>query len=153
MKENTGAVVMAVLSLGMAVLIVVITLVWWLSNAAFVVNVAHDMGVSGKMPDYILYPSDTDNHLPFHESFIINTKLKDIEGRQVKPFEVSDKIGDNDPEQTVRVYYQDGTQASWYFRNDKCQVIYGDTWRYYRISNYEGLYEELERKLERNKKN
>ena len=60
MKENTGAVVMAVLSLVMAVLIVVITLVWWLSNAAFVVNVAHDMGVSGKMPDYIIYPSDTD---------------------------------------------------------------------------------------------
>ena len=149
MKENTGAVVMAVLSLGMAVLIVVITLVWWLSNAAFVVNVAHDMGVSGKMPDYILYPSDTGNQLPFNESFIINTKLKDIEGRQVKPFEVSDKIGDNEPEQTVRVYYQDGTQASWYFRNDKCQVIYGDTWRCYRISNYEGLYEELKR----NKKN
>lgn len=153
MKENTGSVVMAVLSLGMAVLIVVITLVWWLSNAAFVVNVAHDMGVSGKMPDYIIYPSDTDAHLPFNESFIINTKLKDVKGRQVKPFDVSDKIGDNEPEQTVRVYYQDGTQASWYFRNDKCQVVYGDTCRCYRISNYEGLYEELERKLERNKKN
>ena len=153
MKENTGSVVMAVLSLGMAVLIVVITLVWWLSNAAFVGNVAHDMGVSGKMPDYIIYPSDTDAHLPFNESFIINTKLKDVKGRQVKSFDVSDKIGDNEPEQTVRVYYQDGTQASWYFRNDKCQVIYGDTCRCYRISNYEGLYEELERKLERNKKN
>ena len=105
MKENTGSVVMAVLSLGMAVLIVVITLVWWLSNAAFVVNVAHDMGVSGKMPDYIIYPSDTDAHLPFNESFIINTKLKDVKGRQVKPFDVSDKIGNNEPEQTVRVYY------------------------------------------------
>ena len=88
----------------------------------------NDMGVSGKMPDYIIYPSDTDAHLPFNESFIINTKLKDVKGRQVKPFDVSDKIGDNEPEQTVRVYYQDGTQASWYFRNDNTQDKGGVLW-------------------------
>ncbi len=128
-------------------MIVVITLVWWLSNAAFVVSVAHDMGVSGKMPDYIIYPYDTDAHLPFNESFIINTKLKDVKGRQVKPFDVSDKIGDNRAGTDSEGILWDENTASWYFRNDKCQVIYGDTSRSYRISNYEGLYEELERKL------